>query len=449
MDKKINLDYLIDDIIVNSEDLSPFQCQICLNSVIDFKKETLSFDVLQCRNGHISCHECWNRQLAIKQECPSCKVKTLPNELSRNIFLENAFRALKVICPNKFKESKFQGEAVHCENGCPNILKVELLEHHLKECQYQFIKCPNNSNKCKYIIRKNQIEHHNQSVCEYSMIQCEKCSESIERNTFKKHMESECDSLMITCSKCSASIGKKLITHHLETDCPMEEISCLYKAGGCNKRFLRSQLSQHLTENNNHTFFIQNIMDLHKLQLDECNQDYRKLEKQHKELERRVFYLESTVNSTVLSSKPHECIGGGGGSGTNVYKGKWIINNWDRKLREYPISKSLNSPFFQIGSSKFFIMLYPNGNNEIKGFLSIFLYKIYDRPTLVKYSLEAKNIDPSKNYKNTHTNNFVNNNGNGWFKWIENKSQNGFFSNNSLTINISIKIIQDHSLVTD
>ncbi|EGC33296.1 hypothetical protein DICPUDRAFT_36954, partial [Dictyostelium purpureum] len=382
-----------------------------------------------CKNGHISCRECWIRQLSIKKECPTCKVKTDMDSLSRNIFLENSFRKNLVYCPYLFKESKFNNELIKDDSGCRAKITIEEFENHINICQYKFCNCPNNETKCKTITRKNLTTAHNE-VCEYVIVSCDGCEEPIEKCELRKHKETSCSATKDKCTVCFEDVGRTLLKQHIDHECKKILIDCLYKNGGCTDRFERGLINEHLSKYNNHIFFIQNMINK-ETKFEEISKEFKNILDINAQLEKRIKHLETTISLNRDSSSVN----------LQKYIGKWTINNWDQKVATYTAGRSFNSPYFFIGSFQFFLMIYPNGNADARNHVSIFLYKILDKPTTVKYCLEAKNADPTKNYKNSHINHFSTNNGNGWFRFIDNKVNNGFFTNNQLVINIKVKTL--------
>ncbi|KAM9990062.1 hypothetical protein ACTFIY_006104 [Dictyostelium cf. discoideum] len=44
------------------------------------------------------------------------------------------------------------------ENGCKQIITVQELDTHLKQCQFKFVECPNKKNGCEIQFRFNKLE---------------------------------------------------------------------------------------------------------------------------------------------------------------------------------------------------------------------------------------------------------------------------------------------------
>ena len=147
----VNKDYL------NSLD-GIYKCGIC------FKIMDNPTDCETC--GHSFCYEC------IKNlKCPfKCKNQQLkPSSQS----LKDILSKLKFKCLNK---------------DCNEILNYKDIKRHDKICDFQEIICPNNGCN-KKLIRKN-LENHILNECQFILVKCPYCEFQFNKNEISKHKKS-------------------------------------------------------------------------------------------------------------------------------------------------------------------------------------------------------------------------------------------------------------------
>ncbi|KAM9964351.1 hypothetical protein ACTFIW_004109 [Dictyostelium discoideum] len=421
------IDYKINEILVKQLN-DDYNCSICVDPVLN-SLPLEQHQALSCKNGHLLCQTCWGKQLALRKECCICKIKVESiSELCRNIFLEKGFRNKKVHCPNGFENFKVDEKLIKDESdGCKSVITIDQLESHLRECEFVFIECPNDPIRCKDKFRKNQTDKH-MNKCQYVTINCEHCKEPVIKNDMPTHIENDCSIISLECEFCKDKFGRRSLESHIANECPNVVIDCPHKEGGCTARIKRCDLSQHLTEEDNHIRYMQKIIEKHRIQVEESDRIIKKLRVDYKELEKRVEI-------------------------TSRYKGNWTIENWSQKLTHYPNNERLKSPYFCIGSKSFYVGLYPNGFNQTNaGFMSIFLH-LYEKPststTVVRFSFELLHSDPTKSLKFEKSNKYTENKGSGFSQFIDVKMINNFIIDGKLTINIDVEVIPpSSSLVT-
>ena len=132
-----------------------FHCGICYNVVKD---------PTMCRNNeHLFCRACITRSLVNSQTCPSCveplTVETLiqPSQTVMNLLSE-----LKIRC-------KF------FNRGCEKFIELGDLEKHVADCGFAPAVCTNEG--CRVEVNKQDLLHHETTVCELRRVQCHSCNE--------------------------------------------------------------------------------------------------------------------------------------------------------------------------------------------------------------------------------------------------------------------------------
>ncbi|KAM9971465.1 hypothetical protein ACTFIW_011443 [Dictyostelium discoideum] len=428
--------FTINDLIVDPVSLSEnFNCPICEECIMDVNK----CEALQCKEGHVHCRLCWMKSLESKKECMTCRTRVNSvDSLSKNIYLQKEFRNKKIFCPNLFRILNSGKIEIDEKFGCKEILKVDELEGHIKECQFQFIECPNDK-ECKTRLRKNQLKDHEEK-CKKLKSECEFCGEKgLVIDDSKVHY-SECEKFPIKCPQnCNSptfncTIERGRIKYHIENECPFTVIQCKYREAGCMLEFPRSELSEHM-KLIDHSKYMEATIDQHICKFEKSEKEYKKLELEYNRLKDDFKILQSELK--VIRELKFN------------YQNKWVITNWSQKLQDYPKPKSIESPEFMVGNLKFKIQFYPNGglSDESKDFLSIYLYKFDDQtPSKVQFSFELLNKDFTRNRKLASTNIFHTENKWGWRSFINNSlvtTQTGFVIQNSVTLNINIEILPE------
>ncbi|KAM9948410.1 hypothetical protein ACTFIT_001760 [Dictyostelium discoideum] len=93
--KKLYIIITINNVLLNQESLQKkkkYLCPICFEII--YKKS-----VYQCRSGHYTCRECWEKSLETKQECMICKLEVNSfKESSRCLVIEQNFGKKECYC---------------------------------------------------------------------------------------------------------------------------------------------------------------------------------------------------------------------------------------------------------------------------------------------------------------------------------------------------------------
>jgi len=102
-----------------------------------------------------------------------------------------------------------------------------------------------------------------------------------------------CPELKLRCSKCGErNIKRKDMTDH-QSQCPKEPVECQFKEAGCDKKPLRSELDDHMTQNTQQHLVL--VMEAFQ----ELKEDFQQLkeenQKMKKEYNKRLKRLEDQV----------------------------------------------------------------------------------------------------------------------------------------------------------
>ncbi|XP_028408126.1 E3 ubiquitin-protein ligase NRDP1-like [Dendronephthya gigantea] len=160
---------------------SSFHCCICTNVFKD--------PVMCAENEHIFCRGCITRHLTNSQKCPTCMepltVKTL-TPAPRSV--RNLLSELMIQCE-------------FFDRGCGKVVELGDLESHTKDCGFAPVVCTNEG--CNVEVNKQDLFHHETSVCELRKVKCHSCEET--RQDMAK-VKAELAAMKVTLS----GINKKL-----------------------------------------------------------------------------------------------------------------------------------------------------------------------------------------------------------------------------------------------
>ncbi len=130
-------------------------CIICTNVIKD--------PVMCPQNEHLFCRACITRHLMNSQTCPTCMqpltVETL-RQASRGI--RNLLAELKIRCE-------------FFDRGCGKFIELGDLERHVADCGFAPAVCSNEG--CQLEVNKQDLLHHETSVCELRRVQCHSCND--------------------------------------------------------------------------------------------------------------------------------------------------------------------------------------------------------------------------------------------------------------------------------
>ena len=129
-------------------------CCICTNVIKD---------AAMCHNEHIFCRACITRHLMNFQTCPTC-MQPLTVET-----LRQAPRGIR----NLLSELEIRCEFFN--RGCGKFIELGDLERHVTECGFAPAVCSNEG--CQLEVNKQDLLHHETSVCELHRVQCHNCKD--------------------------------------------------------------------------------------------------------------------------------------------------------------------------------------------------------------------------------------------------------------------------------
>ncbi|KAK5576632.1 hypothetical protein RB653_007776 [Dictyostelium firmibasis] len=426
-------DILFDDLVVG-EINEDFICVICSH---------LQIDIYQCVEGHFACKNCFLKVIELKKSCMTCRceIKSIES-LSKNRYLEKEVRKLNIHCPNSFLDLK---NCIKDENGCKDIITIDGLETHLKNCKFTLKECPNNKN-CKddgkdqpqqlcQKIRTGEFEKH-LIDCPNSLIQCSYCSKEVFRSKEKNHIEDQCLKVLKQCEFCFTLIERGDFENHQNSICQSKLIRCPFSEGGCLELVKRSDIKNHL-DNSSSEHILYSLTMINGLSL--------KLEKSNSELEESKSYAK-LLKKDIRELKK-----------LKRYSGKWVIEKWSEKLKQFGKGQSMPYQKFNISPSPssptfFTLRLFPNGEYNGES-ISIHLVKLYKNKSRISFSFEIENfINPSSNEEIDSR--FLFGNLNDFYStsfYKEYNQESGFVSeDDELVINFNVDILKyyDDTFIT-
>ena len=167
-----------------------FQCVICL-SVLE--------EPMQCvQNEHSFCKRCITRHLRQCQNCPTCKEPLTLQTLRPSRLVVNLLSQLKIPCK-------------YAERGCPEIIKQEMLQTHVRNCGFSPVQCSNAG--CELIINRKDQHQHEVNDCNLRKGKCEVCGRNVPREKRKLHCyvrKEELDSMKMKWEYEMACLNGKL-----------------------------------------------------------------------------------------------------------------------------------------------------------------------------------------------------------------------------------------------
>jgi len=318
----------------------------------------------QCKDGHLFCFECIQRQIEHSPTCPECRQEITMGTISRNLVAEKQIENLLIWCRYHFEFGENK-EWIISESGCNESMSVLNLPTHEKQCQYAWFPCPF-SLKCGKIRKKDMIDH--EKDCKYRTIICEFCLSSVQLFMLEDHL-SDCTDVPIKCSYCSDfPIKRGKIENHENYICPEFLILCHYR---CKERIKRKNLLEHDKE------FVAEHLNFMRMEIIQQHEyEIQVRDKKIQELNMRVEFLNKKIQS--LSE---------GG-----------LIQWKLEWREIEKAAYIQRSFC-FEEVYLTIMLYPDGDTEeSSGYISLFLLHEPDTrgPEFVFFQTKEKRISIKK-----------------------------------------------------
>ena len=163
--------------------------------------------------------------------CPSCKTRDFKH--IRYLPLKRKINDLIVYCPHKAK-------------GCTEQVKLENIEAHVSNCNYQSMWCINN---CGQALLRGQLQDHITKSCPQRIINCQYCRDDYPYVETHDHQKI-CSNFPLPClNRCGESrIKRKDMSSHKNV-CPLEIVNCTFAEVGCTHCGQRKNLPAHIKEN--------------------------------------------------------------------------------------------------------------------------------------------------------------------------------------------------------
>lgn len=117
---------------------SSLHCPIC--------QEVFYDPVITAACNHSFCRLCMMQVLEMDTHCPLCRSKDTVH-YHPNLALASIIQELLVHCPNR-------------KDGCPAVVKLEAIDHHLKECRYFPIHCEYDKYGCDFTGNASDMDDH-------------------------------------------------------------------------------------------------------------------------------------------------------------------------------------------------------------------------------------------------------------------------------------------------
>ena len=210
------------------------------------------------------------------RKCPIGQEELNKNKITQVKNLNNIFSQMELKCLNE---------------NCKWVGIMENLPNHLKnECEKEKISCSNKKNGCEEILTKDEYLSH-LKVCNYREVKCPyNCdNKNIIYNKLEEHYKI-CPNYTIACpQKCGMSFMRKDLSIHINDICKESYVDCLFKECGCQKKFKKNELQQHMAKDNNeHILMIVNtiskIYSLVNQNTDTFSNDSSKFRKECREI---------------------------------------------------------------------------------------------------------------------------------------------------------------------
>ena len=133
------------------------RCSVCLKV---FK------DPVQCPNQHYFCRSCIEENLRHNAEtCPVCKHPLTEETLTK---------------PPRILTELLESLMIRCDyesRGCPELIKLEFLDRHVRSCDYSPTRCTNTG--CTEVMNRHEKERHEHELCQFRKIVCDDCGEQV------------------------------------------------------------------------------------------------------------------------------------------------------------------------------------------------------------------------------------------------------------------------------
>ena len=159
MNKNILVGGYDEELVINKNYLESldniYKCSIC---------NKIMLNPVECEEcGHNYCNDCIN-----SSDCPfGCKTKIIK---PASLAIKNLLSKLRFKCPNV---------------GCTIRYDYSKIEKHNNECLFQKVKCPNKN--CDKIMLRKDLSNHFINECEFLLIKCRYCYYEFKKKEIEEH----------------------------------------------------------------------------------------------------------------------------------------------------------------------------------------------------------------------------------------------------------------------
>ncbi|KAK3091904.1 hypothetical protein FSP39_023585 [Pinctada imbricata] len=125
-----------------------------------------------CR--HVFCKICIETWLRNNRNCPNCRSRLRNDDLKPVLpLVQNMLNRLLMFCDFR-------------SNGCTQKVMLETYEKHIKECEFEMLKCK--YEKCGQSLLRKDLKKHEEDLCEFREKRCtDRCGLSIPIRDFDSH----------------------------------------------------------------------------------------------------------------------------------------------------------------------------------------------------------------------------------------------------------------------
>ncbi|KAI9223940.1 WD40-repeat-containing domain protein [Blastocladiella britannica] len=128
---------------------SSLQCPICLGVCTD--------PVITHACHHSYCASCIAQSLEIDPYCPLCRRRVVPGDLHPNLALASLISELPALCPYRAL-------------GCPAIVRLDVLEGHVRNCGFAPAKCSMAPFGCAFVGGAADVAQHEAADCVFAKL---------------------------------------------------------------------------------------------------------------------------------------------------------------------------------------------------------------------------------------------------------------------------------------
>ncbi|XP_061087554.1 TNF receptor-associated factor 5 isoform X1 [Conger conger] len=177
--------------------------------------------------------------------CLRCIRALLENGLSAKCPKDHAFIKSNEVFQDNCCKREIQNLDIYCTNypACAYTFPLCHLQEHLKTCQFEIIKCPNQD--CPETLPCAELEDHTKNHCLHRLEPCPHCHQQLTLTHMKDHENTVCPEVKVPCpNKCTQMMQRHMLKEHF-SQCPELETDCVYKKYGCSVREKRAKVLVH------------------------------------------------------------------------------------------------------------------------------------------------------------------------------------------------------------